>query len=75
MATIDWVIVDSRRCELLGRQVALLEERLFPADAPELMGYQVKATRCSDHVVCNMAGFPCRHAFTNPDSDRLALAR
>jgi hypothetical protein len=74
MAFTTWVTVGSKYCELLQREVAFMQQRIYPTiDAPELAGYRVLAEKCSDDVACNLAGFPCRWAFTNPSTDRYAL--
>ena len=70
MATEKWVAVKNEWCDLIGKEVELLELRVYPADVlPEGQDFQVKARRCSVDVTCNMAGFPCKWAFTNPDID------
>lgn len=74
MALQAWVTLGTKYCELLQREVAFMEERVYPTtEAPELTGYRVLAQKCSDDVICNMAGYPCRWAFTNPASDRYVL--
>jgi hypothetical protein len=74
MAKKTWVTVGTKYCELLQRNVAFMEQRVYPTiDAPEVVGYRVLAEKCSDDIVCNMAGYPCRWAFTNPLVDRYVL--
>jgi hypothetical protein len=75
MARQTWVTVRKKQCELLGRQVELKELRVYPADnLPDGIGYQVLARKCSAAIVCNLVGFPCQLAYTNPGCDRMALS-
>ncbi len=70
MATEKWVAVKEEWCNLVEQNVELLELRVYPSEVmPEGQEYQVKARKCSVDVTCNMAGFPCKWAFTNPELD------
>jgi hypothetical protein len=74
MAFTTWVTAGTKYCDLLQRNITFMEQRVYPTiDAPELAGYRVLAEKCSHDVVCNLAGYPCRWAFTNPSIDRYAL--
>jgi hypothetical protein len=74
MAIQAWVTVATKYCDLLQHDVSFMEQRVYPTtDAPALVGFHVRAKKCSEDVVCNMAGYPCCWAFTNPASDRYAL--
>jgi hypothetical protein len=73
MAVIQWVTIEKKLCELSGQEVALQERRLYPVDAlPDTLGFQVIARRCSVDLTCNMAGYPCKWAYTNPTLDPFA---
>ncbi len=70
MATEQWVAVKREWCNLVEQDVDLLELRVYPADVlPTGQEYRVKARKCSVDVTCNMAGFPCKWAYTNPELD------
>jgi hypothetical protein len=73
MATKEWVLVSAKRCDLLGVDVELREQRLYPtSDFLRARGneYRVRACSCTSAIACNMAGISCRWAYTNPDNDR-----
>jgi hypothetical protein len=74
MATEKWVAVKKEWCNLIEQDVELLEKRVYPQDViPGPTNYRVEARKCSVDVTCNMAGFPCKWAFTNPQLDPFAL--
>jgi hypothetical protein len=71
MTSVQWVTVDERWCELLGRRVERLEKQLYPGELlPDVPAYRVLARKCSHSIACNIAEFPCKWAYTNPGSDR-----
>ena len=75
MAVLKWVTTRKKWCDLAHREVELMERRVYPADTlPDGIGYQVVARKCSADIVCNLAGFPCQWAYTNPGCDRMKLA-
>ena len=75
MATEKWVTVKTQWCEIIGREAALLERRVYPADImPDTGGYRVLARKCSADVECNLLGCHCKWAYTDPTVDRFALA-
>lgn len=70
MATQEWVAVTQEWCNLVEQEVQLLELRVYPADVlPDTQPYRVAARKCSVDITCNMAGFPCKWAYTNPELD------
>lgn len=74
MATEKWVAVKHEWCDLVEQEVELLELRVYPSDVmPGPQNYQVKARKCAVDVTCNMAGFPCKWAYTNPEIDPFAI--
>ncbi len=70
MAMQKWVAVKQEWCDLVEQDVELLELHIYPDDiisGPQ--EYRVAARKCSVDVTCNMAGFPCKWAYTNPELD------
>jgi hypothetical protein len=74
MATIAWEPVATHWCDLQGCEAQLLEQRAYPADQVPDTGvrFKVLARKCSFGVECNLAGYACRWAWTNPDYDPFA---
>ena len=71
MATEMWITIEKKHCDLIGLDVLLEEKRVFPVGRVHEMGcYLTQGCRCSADVACNLAGIPCRWAYTNPDMDR-----
>jgi len=73
MAQKRWVTVDAKHCELVGLDVELKEQRLYPTvDFLSAMGneYRVRMCVCSAAIRCNMAGIPCQWALNSPGNDR-----
>lgn len=73
MAFQKWVVVESKHCELINRDVELRELRVYPTvDFLNTMGNEERrlACLCSAGIDCNLAGIPCQWAFTSPGSDR-----
>ena len=71
MAAEMWVTVESKYCDLIEADVQLEERWVFPDDIiPDLERYRVLGRRCSADVACNIAGIPCRWAYTNPVVDQ-----
>jgi hypothetical protein len=78
MATIIWETVGSHWCDLQECEAHLLEERIYPIDFVPDTGvpYHVRSRKCSLGLDCNLAGYHCRWAWTNPEHDPFApLAR
>ncbi|MCB8923293.1 MAG: hypothetical protein H6662_17025 [Ardenticatenaceae bacterium] len=70
MATQKWVAIKQEWCNLVEQDVELMELRVYPDDViPGPQEYKVTARKCSVDVTCNMAGFPCKWAYTNPELD------
>ena len=70
MASEKWVSVKQEWCDLLQQEVVMLERRVFPDDViPGPQNYRVIARKCSADTTCNMAGYPCKWAYTNPNLD------
>ena len=74
MAHIVWQTVAKEWCDLMKCAVDLMEERVYPAGMHAETGgqFRVRARKCSLGVACNLAGYSCRWAFTNPSFDGLA---
>ncbi|MFZ0545182.1 MAG: hypothetical protein WAM60_07075 [Candidatus Promineifilaceae bacterium] len=71
MTTEMWVTVEEKHCELIGLDVALAEQRVFPGEhIPDMEGYRVLRCRCTADVACNLAGIQCQWAYTNPTIDQ-----
>lgn len=74
MADVRWVKIDGRWCELINRDIEILEERVYPAEImPDLGGYRVLACRCTAAIDCNLAGVRCQYAYTNPGAGAAAV--
>ncbi|MCA9992845.1 MAG: hypothetical protein H6988_08160 [Pseudomonadales bacterium] len=74
MSRQEWVVVKDKTCEFQKHQVEQLELRLYPTDFVDgAEPYRVLARKCSDDIACNLAGYPCKWAFTNPAADHFAL--
>jgi len=72
MATIKWVKIDGRWCELFCKEVEILQKRVFPAEVmPDVGGYRVLACRCTADIDCNLAGVQCKWAYSSPYNDHL----
>lgn len=71
MATTQWTVINKAWCVRLNREADLLEERAYPDDVLNIGGetYQVLGHKCSLGIVCNLSGFACRWAGTNPNYD------
>lgn len=73
MAIKQWVVVDTRHCQLIDKDVEIKEQRVYPTDDFLLVQgieHQVRACACSAAIECNMSGVSCRWAYTNPDFAR-----
>ncbi len=73
MSIEEVVTVKSKHCDLLDRDTALREWRVYPtADflQNQVTTYQVRKCACTGAIDCNMRGIPCQWAFTNPGNDR-----
>ncbi len=68
MAKVVWETVGRAFCEHRHEEAQLLEQRVYPDEAlPDAgMPYQVRARKCSFDIDCNLAGYPCCCAGTNP---------
>ena len=74
MAVEKWISVAEKYCDLIGKDVALEERRVFPANRiPDMEPFRVLARRCTADVACNLAGIPCAWAYTNPNLDQFHL--
>jgi hypothetical protein len=71
----DWRLVTTEFC-FRARQPARFMElhREVPAETSGQPEDRVLARACSLAIDCNLVGFPCRWAFTNPDFDPFAPA-
>jgi hypothetical protein len=77
MATIMWQTLKDMHCDRVKQDVALVEERIYPADFIPYHGdpdYQVRSRRCTYGTDCNLAGYACRWSGLNPDYDPFAEA-
>jgi hypothetical protein len=74
MAKKEWVPVETIWCDQAEEETQLMEYRIYPDEIlPEMQPYRVVARRCRTDIECNMAGYSCKWAFTNPDVDRPKL--
>jgi hypothetical protein len=71
MAVIMWKTTQRIFCDRAQGEADLYEERVYPGDlVPDASAqYQVRARRCSLGMQCNLVGFTCRWAGTNPVYD------
>lgn len=73
MAIERWVTVKTQWCDIVGREVALQERRVYPAEIiADMERFRVLAHRCTADVECNLLGCNCRWAYTGPDVDRFS---
>jgi hypothetical protein len=74
MADSIWLVVDKIWCDRAQAEADLLEERVYASEiVPNVEApYRVRARKCSFGLECNLAGFTCRYAFNNPNSDPFA---
>lgn len=74
MTTIAWVVVDTIRCERVGQDADLLEEREYFEDRLTDVGrpYRVRARKCSFGLECNLAEHRCQWSYINPNYDPFA---
>lgn len=73
MATVVWEVVQTRRCERLGRLVRLEVQHVYPVDLLPDPPPLVRGRRCSEAVACNQREGPtCVWAGTLPGYDPLA---
>jgi hypothetical protein len=59
---------------MLECEAVLMEERVYPHEIVPDCGpaYFVRARKCSYGLECNVAGYSCRWAWTNPENDPFA---
>lgn len=70
MAAEQWVVVGKRWCEFRQEEATLLEKRAFPSGIVRFyQAPRVLEQKCDCGVDCNLAGYPCKWAFTNPSYD------
>lgn len=71
VATTVWEVANSIWCDRVRQEVGLLEERIYPGERLPDGGayYQVHGRKCTLGIECNLAGYPCCWAFTNPNYD------
>ena len=73
MATTKWVKIEGRWCELIHKDVEILEKRVYPAEImPDLGNYHVIACKCTADLDCNLAGIQCQYAYTSPGHDPMS---
>jgi len=75
MAHIVRQVVKTLWCDYLSQKAELIEERVYPCDLiPDLTAeFQLRSRWCALGRACNLAGYPCRWAYTNPERDPLEL--
>lgn len=74
MASEQWVTIGERWCECRQGPAQLFERRVIPSGIQQgLQSERVVERRCDCAIECNMAGYPCRWAFTNPENDPFGL--
>lgn len=71
MAVCVKIKVNRVWCDRMKREVDLIEERIYPDEAitGPAASYHVQGHYCTLAVNCNMAGYHCRWAMTNPEVD------
>ena len=71
MALMVWEVVKEIRCCRTAQAAQLLEERVYCEDPMPDVGwpYTARAHKCSAGTKCNLAGYACRWAYTNPSYD------
>jgi len=73
MASVKWVKIDGRWCELINKDIEILEKRVYPAEVmPDIGGYHVLACKCTADIDCNLAGVRCEYAYNNPGTGAAA---
>jgi hypothetical protein len=72
MAFRTWHVNKIKYCELVGQEVALENEVIYPAEQLPDQPPRVNAHRCSNAVICNQIDTPgCIWSGTNPDRQPL----
>jgi hypothetical protein len=76
MATVVWKTIKTIRCDRVGQEAELLEERVYFDDPLPDVGqpFRVRARKCSLGTECNLAHYACRWSYLNPDYDPFADA-
>jgi hypothetical protein len=70
MAHEAWVTLSTKWCDRAKAEAYMMESRVYPAEImPDFPGYQVTARKCSLGITCNLAGFPCKWAYTELGDD------
>ena len=75
MAKTVWEVIGCVFCQHTGKEAELLEERIYPDDPLPDAGapFKVRARKCASAIECNVSGYPCCWAYTNPDLDPFAI--
>jgi len=75
MSDSIWLVTNQVWCDRMQTQARLLEERVYAGETLAGPGapFQVRAHKCSLGLACNLAGYPCRYAFNNPNYDPFAV--
>ena len=72
MAFRTWQVDKIKYCELVGLEVALEDEVIYPAEFLPDQPPRVNAHRCSNAMLCNQMDKPvCIWCGTNPDRQPL----
>ncbi len=71
MSKIVWETVNQVWCDHRQEMANLLEERVYADEPVPTVGTacQVRARTCQFAIDCNLAGYRCAWAWTNPDYD------
>ncbi|MCQ3937434.1 MAG: hypothetical protein DPW18_10365 [Chloroflexi bacterium] len=65
-----WQVEKVKYCELLGQEIAIETEVVYPAEHLPDQPPRVTARRCSHSLECNLTDKPaCALCGTNPDMD------
>ena len=69
MATEKWVNLGTRNCDVAGKEVELMEKRIYPAGLQSGTGddYRVVLRKCSAGYQCGAMEDPCVWAETGHD--------
>jgi hypothetical protein len=70
VASQAWVTTNTRWCDKMNAEASMMERRVYPAEImPDFPAYQVTARKCTLGISCNIAGYPCKWAYSNIGDD------
>lgn len=75
MASQAWVTTSTRWCDMMNGEASMMEKRVYPAEImPDFPAYRVTAKKCTLGMTCNVAGYPCKWAYTDFGDDPFELS-